>query len=315
MVARLPGDNSIQTIMTRTLFWETTPNMVENYYSSAVMASAGNYTSQTETKEQVRERLIRMHNYNSIGTYYSWGGSTLQQMMNKIDSGVSILNFRGEGWTTGWSCGFHTDEVDSLNNLNKPLVVTSIGCGVANFTGGYCFGEAWMRLGSSTNVKGAVAFCGPTWNTHTTFNNWLDRGMYRGLAYDDLAYVSQAYLAGKMYMRDALSDLPRNQPDVFRDVHDVRDTGYPVPDDSADRTGVWIRVFADQQRSLSECPDSRKLAGGKRQGRRRSFQCQPAGSDARIDGTGAADTATGNRQPSMCISPDTTWSHSQTQSI
>lgn len=201
LVSRLPGDNSIQTIMTRTLFWETTPNMAENYYGSAAMAAAGNYTSQEETKMQVRERLMRVHNYTDIPEYYDWGGSTINQLMSKIDSGISILNYRGEGWTTGWSCGFQTEEVDSLNNYNKPLIVTSIGCGVANFTGGYCFGEAWMRLGSTTTVRGAVAFCGPTWNTHTTFNNWLDRGMYRGLAYDDLSYVSQAFLAGKMYMR------------------------------------------------------------------------------------------------------------------
>ncbi len=209
-LARLSGSTALPVMFNRSLFWETTPNVTENYYSTALMSCSGLYASQQATKEQTKERLERMHGYESVYEKYDWNFNTLDQVMEILNNGVSIVNYRGEGWTDGWNPGhyfeFYTGDVEEIYSPNRPMVFTSIGCGVGNFTGGYCFGEAWIRLGTEEEVQGAVAFCGPTWNTHTTFNNWLDRGMYRGLAYDDLSVVAQAYLAGKIYMRDHLPE-------------------------------------------------------------------------------------------------------------
>jgi hypothetical protein len=205
-LTRLPGNVSVSTMLSRALYWERTPNMAEDCYSTALMSCSGLYQSQQTVKEQVAERLYRVHDFDMVYEFYDWTYSTRNQIMNRIDQGVSIINYRGEGWTSGWNPGhsytFHTTDVANLNNVNKPLIITSIGCGVCRFTDGLCFGESWMRLGNSQTIKGAVAICGPTGNTHTTFNNWLDRGIYRGLAYDNLSVLSQAYLAGKIYMRD-----------------------------------------------------------------------------------------------------------------
>ncbi len=209
-ISRLPGKYSTPTMLERALYWERTPNMVEDYYSKAQMACSGLYESQQTVKEQTAERLVRVHNFETIYTAYDWNYSTKSILMGHIDDGVSIVNYRGEGWTSGWTPGhaysFTYNDVEDLNNLNKPLVISSIGCGVCMFDSGICFGEAWMRLGDEDDIKGAVAVLGPTGNTHTTFNNWLDRGLYRGLAYDDLSYVSQAFLAGKLYMKERLSE-------------------------------------------------------------------------------------------------------------
>ncbi|MBN2056465.1 lamin tail domain-containing protein [bacterium] len=215
-LARLPSrtTSQLQTMMARTLYWEVTPNMVDDYYETAQMSCSNLYESQRVVKQQVAERLRRVHNYSTTHEDYNWNWNTKNTIMSHINSGVSIVNYRGEGWTTGWNpmhvYDFDVSDVDSLNNLNKPLIITSIGCGVANFSysSTRCFGESWLQLGSSTSIKGAVAMCGPTYNTHTTFNNWMDRGMYRGLAYDDLSVVAQAYLAGKFYMQEHLFQYP-----------------------------------------------------------------------------------------------------------
>ncbi|MDZ7625669.1 MAG: C25 family cysteine peptidase [Ignavibacteriaceae bacterium] len=71
---------------------------------------------------------------------------------------------------------FSNSHVSSLNNANKLTFVTSIGCGVAMFDDGSCFGETWIEMGSLTDPpRGGCAFIGPTSNTHTAYNNNLTR--------------------------------------------------------------------------------------------------------------------------------------------
>lgn len=214
-LGRWPARNvtDVQTMATKTFFWEVTPTMETNYYPKALMSCSGLYQSQQTTKEQVAERLYRVHHYQTVFEEYNWNGSTLATIINSVNNGISILNYRGEGWTEGWTPmhGYHFSVVNvrTLANANKPLILTSIGCGVCNFSSSTpCFGETWLQLGDMMTIKGAVAAMGPTYNTHTTFNNWMDRGIYRALAYSNLSVTSQAYLAGKLYMRDHLWTYP-----------------------------------------------------------------------------------------------------------
>ncbi|NTW89194.1 MAG: hypothetical protein HGB26_08820, partial [Desulfobulbaceae bacterium] len=71
----------------------------------------------------------------------------LDDVLDAVNDGRSFLNYRGEGWSSGWqaSCyNFQTSDVSGLNNGERFTFVTSIGCGVAMFdTWGdnNCFGE------------------------------------------------------------------------------------------------------------------------------------------------------------------------------
>ena len=126
-------------------------------------------------------------------------------IINAINDGRSHLNYRGEGWYEGWyaTCyDFWVYQVSSLNNGQKFTFVTSIGCGVANFAAewGNCFGEEWMETGSISSPAGAAAFIGPTSNTHTTYNNKIDKGIYTGMFQEGLDTPGQGLLRGKLYM-------------------------------------------------------------------------------------------------------------------
>ena len=128
----------------------------------------------------------------------------LDDVMNAINEGRSYLNYRGEGWSSGWWADcypFNASDVSTLNNGEKFTFVTSIGCGVAMFNtgGGNCFGEEWLQLGSLTQPRGACAFVGPTSNTHTTYNNKLDKGIYVGMFQEGMDTPGQALLRGKLY--------------------------------------------------------------------------------------------------------------------
>ena len=57
-----------------------------------------------------------------------------------------------------------------------------------------------MEGGSLTSPKGAPAFIGPTSNTHTAYNNNIDRGIYKGMFQEGLETPGQALLRGKLEM-------------------------------------------------------------------------------------------------------------------
>jgi hypothetical protein len=129
----------------------------------------------------------------------------LNDVILTIDDGRSFLNYRGEGWSSGWWANcypFNTSDVSSLNNGTKLTFVTSIGCGVAMFnaSGGNCFGEEWVKLGTTSSPRGAIAFIGAASNSHTTYNNYIDKGLYVGMFREGLETPGQGLLRGKMIM-------------------------------------------------------------------------------------------------------------------
>jgi len=146
----------------------------------------------------------------------SWGGNCsmdIGDIVNAINEGRSYLNYRGEGWFYGWYANcydFYTSSVSNLNNDEKFTFVTSIGCGVAMFNsyGGNCFGEEWLQLGSLEEPRGACAFVGPTSNTHTTYNNKIDKGIYMGMFQEGMDTPGQALLRGKFYMYEIFGTDP-----------------------------------------------------------------------------------------------------------
>lgn len=206
-------DYQMQVITNKLLLYEKNPYVQDpTWFVKGTCCSNNAYPSQIETKRFAYHKMMDDGNFLSVDTLMSNGGSSgfgcsvdLEDVTNAINNGRSFLNYRGEGWFDGWhaSCYyFSASDVAALNNAQKFTFVTSIGCGVARFdaSGGNCFGEEWMEVGTTTSPRGAIAFLGPTSNTHTAFNNQIDRGIYMGLFDEGLETPGQALLRGKLYM-------------------------------------------------------------------------------------------------------------------
>jgi hypothetical protein len=207
------GDYRMQVMINKYMKYEKEPYVEEtDWYKKGIVCSNNAYPSQIETKRFAAERMLVDGGFTSVDTMMSdgngWGsGCTydVSDIMNAVNDGRSYLNYRGEGWTSGWSAscyGFDVSDVSSLNNGQKFTFVTSIGCGVAMFDGygGNCFGEEWIQLGTISEPRGGVAFIGPTSNTHTTYNNRIDKGIYVGMFKEGMDTPGQALLRGKLYM-------------------------------------------------------------------------------------------------------------------
>jgi hypothetical protein len=220
MIGRLTNQNDfrLQVMLNKFMKYEKEP-YTENtdWFKKGICCSNNYYSSQVKTKRFTAEVMMVDGGFTSVDTLMSdgeWGSGcsmNLSDVKNAINDGRSYLNYRGEGWNDGWHANcydFSPSDVSSLNNGEKFTFVTSIGCGVAMFDSyeGNCFGEEWLELGSLSSPRGAVAFVGPTSNTHTTYNNRIDKGIYTGMFQEGMDTPGQALLRGKLYMYNVFGD-------------------------------------------------------------------------------------------------------------
>lgn len=207
-------DYRMRVMINKFQLYETSPLISDpQWFKKGVCCSNNYYDTQVETKRFTAEVMMEDGNFISVDTLMSdgdpYGGQPCtmdnSDVISVINNGRSHLNYRGEGWSSGWwaTCTpLQTEDLSQINNGQKFPFVTSIGCGVAMFDtgGGNCFGEEWVEMGTLTSPRGAVAFVGPTSNTHTTYNNKIDKGIYVGMFREAMDTPGQALLRGKLYM-------------------------------------------------------------------------------------------------------------------
>lgn len=157
--------------------------------------------STAHTKNWVRNKMLA-YDYTRVDTAYFPQQGSLNYILNPINNGVGLLNYRGLGHYDGWSGPFmNSAEIDYLNNGWKLPIVTSIVCGGGNFGASQdpCFGEKWIRAGTTSSPKGAVAFFGPSeLYTHTMYNNAIDVGIYHAIFDLGIDELGEALWQGKL---------------------------------------------------------------------------------------------------------------------
>ncbi|MBK9099332.1 MAG: T9SS type A sorting domain-containing protein [bacterium] len=198
----------LRNIRNKLMNYEKAPFLVDpDWFRKGLVCSNDAYVSQIETKRFTAQKMLTSGNFISVDSMYNGYPcpGNVTTISNMINAGRGWLNYRGEGWYTQWwaDCfSYSTTQVNALNNGAKSTFVTSIGCGVANWVANSSnnFGEAWLEIGDENNPKGACAFIGPTSNTHTAYNNQLDKGIYIGMFDEGLDSPGEALLRGKFYM-------------------------------------------------------------------------------------------------------------------
>ena len=197
----------LRAMRNKLINYEKIPYMTDpNWFRRGLVCSNDAYDSQIATKRFTAQKMLVSGNFISVDSMYNGTPcpGNVADISNMINAGRGWLNYRGEGWFTQWWADcfpYSTTEVNALNNGAKLTFVTSIGCGVGNFVNNpNCFGEAWMEIGDENNPKGACAFIGPSSNTHTAYNNNIDKGIYVGMFDEGLESPGEALLRGKFYM-------------------------------------------------------------------------------------------------------------------
>ena len=206
------ADATEQVIVNKIVTYERNPYTASTaWFKKGVVAANDDYPSAPATKRFARDRMMLDGGFTAVDTFLNHSPcySSLTDLISVLSTGRSFLNYRGEGWYTGWaaSCyNFQSSNVTSVNNGRMLTFVTSIGCGVAAFNQSSCFGEQWLELGTVAAPRGAVTFVGPTSNTHTAYNNLIDKGIYIGMFQEGLETPGQALARGRLYMYQAFGN-------------------------------------------------------------------------------------------------------------
>ena len=208
------GNYRMKVMTNKFMKYEREPYVEDtDWFKKGICTSNNNYESQVATKVFTRNVMLNDGGFTHVDAYMSDYPCPANNtdVISAINEGRSFLNYRGEGWSSGWwaSCtDLKVNDLGAINNGQKFTFFTSIGCGVAMFNAdeGNCFGEELVQMGTISNPKGAIAFVGPTSNTHTQFNNKIDKGIYVGMFRENMETPGEGLLRGKLYMYNVFGE-------------------------------------------------------------------------------------------------------------
>ena len=201
----------LQTIVSKTLNYESNPYMSENWFQRACLVGDPSTSgiSCVITNENINE-MLDIVGFEEVNTVYS--GSFPSQMTSGISDGVSFFNYRGYYGVSGFDGG----DVNNTSNGFMLPVATVITCGTGSFASGESLSESFIRAGTSSNPKGSVSCIGTaTLGTHTMFNNIVDMGFYYGALIEDIESVGGALMYGKMMLYKNYPSNPNNYCHTF----------------------------------------------------------------------------------------------------
>ena len=207
------GDGlSLAVQSSKTINYEKGPDLdagADNDWMNRALVVAGNYaennlqpSTPVRMSRWVREQFLES-GYTQVDTVFyppTYPGTST--ISSAISNGTQYISYRGWGDANGWHYPhFHMGDLDDVTNVNKLPIVYSIVCNTGDFANPVNpnFGELWMRLGTITNHKGAVAFVGPSdLHTKTKFNNAISTGMFSSFLQDDTRIFGSTVLDGKI---------------------------------------------------------------------------------------------------------------------
>jgi hypothetical protein len=227
MVGRLCVKDTAElgTLLKKMMQYERTPPMTNATWFKRGVALSDNEiidsakpTLQVETvREASKIQIAAGFTVDTLMCTSKFTGD-LSTVIKSINKGCSFINYRGTGWSSGWESPCYPIGIGSLPEIQNGGMlpfITGIGCGIARFNtvvdgfgGGdtECFAEEWMRLGTAAAPRGAIAVIGPAGETHSYWNNEIDKGIYRGMFQKGLTTPGQALIAGihVMYKKTSL---------------------------------------------------------------------------------------------------------------
>lgn len=175
MVGRFSANTvqELQPQVTRTISYEKNPLMTTGAYTRAL--GIGSNEGPGDDNEMDWEHMagIRTMLLDSFFTYVyeaydgthsaaiapldGAGDPTAMEIVNDINSGLSLINYCGHGSSTSLGTSwFSNSDVPSLTNTTKWPFFITVACVTGEFMNGTSLGEAMMRAGTGTTPTGSI---------------------------------------------------------------------------------------------------------------------------------------------------------------
>lgn len=216
---------------------------IEYYNRAALVADPQESGMSTIITNEYIEEIMGNNGLTDINTNYD-DGNYQNWMTNQLSNGVLYFNYRGFYGVSG----FTNDNIDDANNGFKLPLATVLTCGTGSFAEDYtCLSEKFLRAGTPTNPKGAVASVATaTSNTHTMFNNIINMGIYDGIFSKNLNTAGASLVNGKLSLFNTYPHDPNNWVSAFSHWNTLM--GDPA-------TSLWkntpLKLFTDHNATIS----------------------------------------------------------------
>jgi len=174
LIGRMSAENiaHVQTQIQRAIHYERDLTTADTWISTAMGVARNEGTGGGHDggendyvhMNNIRNRLL---NYGYEPVYQDYDGNcpgvpntTVAQISQRINNGVSMINFCNHGSEDGWSVAYYSNShVNQLQNVGKLPFIYSVACVNGRFmwSDGPCFAETWMRATHNGQPTGAVA--------------------------------------------------------------------------------------------------------------------------------------------------------------
>jgi hypothetical protein len=220
-IGRLTFSSSDQltTMINKIIAYEKKQGLTNsNWYNANLLLSdeTDSGPSCTTNIDYVRD-LILTYNPTASITYVN-SGAYPSEMSAAINAGVGNYYYRGHN---GYS-GMTNSDVSNLINTGRYPFLCFITC----FSGNYgqqsqlSIGEQFMRIGTSSNPKGAIGFIGAACETHTCLNNIMTGAVAYGFYREGLTNQGQAEVRAKLGLLACYPQYPDDYiPQNFQSVN------------------------------------------------------------------------------------------------
>ena len=203
----------LQTIIAKILNYEKTPYMAStDWYTRALLVGDPSTSgpSCVSTCKFVKEV---MQNYSNEFTYDEvYSNPFVSGIANSINNGVSYFHYRGYYGMSQWD---NTDISNLSNGFLLPFAVFPT-CGTGDFDGTTGRSEYFLKVGSPSTPKGAIAAIGTsTLSTHTCFNNTVSAGVFNGVFRDHIFNPGGALVRSKLSLYNSYPTNPNNWVNCF----------------------------------------------------------------------------------------------------
>ena len=174
-IGRFSGNSSeITTMVNRTLEYEKTPSS-GNWMTRAIGigSTEGDGFGDDNEIDYVHQRnlgvKLKNYGYSNISELFdgSQGGNDSNgdpngtDVRNELNNGAGLLNYTGHGDIDFCkTSNFTSSHINSASNTGKYPFVVSVACLNGSFAAGNCISESWLRAGTNSSPKGAIAACG-----------------------------------------------------------------------------------------------------------------------------------------------------------
>ncbi|MBM3313581.1 hypothetical protein FJY70_03185 [candidate division WOR-3 bacterium] len=208
-VGRFPAASAAQldVMVAKTLMYEKTPDLTDSLWMRRLttVIREGGDSDDTIYWNNARNAARKAGEAGFVScdslSYYRGHNST--SVMNSLNNGTGIVMYRGNAGNT-WYTPFEQIRPGQLTSTNKLPIILSITCQTMTLDpyDPPMYGDSFMRAGTLSNLRGAVAFFG---NTHPAMQvarvrGAVARGFFDGLFTQNAWKLGKAMLCAKHQM-------------------------------------------------------------------------------------------------------------------